>query len=106
MQIHVPPKKVREKFLTVYELQGCQKAVNFLVEYYGVRRIRIVLDGRRVPKRFYGFYFKNRAYFTRRGLKRCVVLHEFYHHLVSVEDLQMPLREEEKEANYYARAFI
>lgn len=48
MRIKVPSKKVREIFLLTYELEGCQKAVNFLTEYYGVRRMRIVLNGRRV----------------------------------------------------------
>lgn len=105
LSVRLPSKKVREKFLIVYELQGCQKAVDFLTEYYGVRRMRIVLDGRRVPKRFYGLYFKNRAYFTREGLKRRVVLPELYHHLVEVNGYELQNRVEEKEANSYARFF-
>jgi hypothetical protein len=30
----IPSKRVIEKFLLTYELKGCQKAVNFLTEYY------------------------------------------------------------------------
>ena len=29
MRIRVPSKKVREKFLLIYELEGCKEAVNF-----------------------------------------------------------------------------
>jgi hypothetical protein len=45
--VKVPPRRIREKFLIVYELEGCQKAVNFLTEYYGVRRMKIILNGRK-----------------------------------------------------------
>jgi hypothetical protein len=51
MHIRFPPKRIRERFLIIYELQGCQKAVNFLTEYCGVKRMKIVLDGKRVGKR-------------------------------------------------------
>jgi hypothetical protein len=106
MYIRIPPKRIREKFLIIYELEGCQKAVNFLTEYYGVKRMRIILDGRRVPKKCCGVYFKNKACFKREGLKRRVVLHETFHHLVETKGLEMPIREEEKEANSYARVFL
>lgn len=48
MHIKIPSKKIRGRFLLIYELESCQKAVDFLTKYYGVRRMRIVLDGRRV----------------------------------------------------------
>ena len=48
MKIKMPSKEIRGRFLLIYELEGCQKAVDFLTKYYGVRRMRIVLDGRRV----------------------------------------------------------
>jgi hypothetical protein len=38
---------MREKFLIAYELKGCQRA---LTEYYGVRRMIIILDGAECPK--------------------------------------------------------
>jgi hypothetical protein len=82
MRIRVPSKKIRERFLLIYELEGCQKAVNFLTEYYGVKRMRIVLDGKKVGKGYFGYYLKNRAYFTKRGLTKRIILHELYHHLV------------------------
>ena len=50
-------------------MKGCQKAVDFLTDYYSVRRLRIVLDGRRVPRKCFGVYFKNTAYFTTVGKK-------------------------------------
>lgn len=105
MRIRVPSKKVRERFLLIYELEGCQKAVDFLTDYHHVRRMRIVLDGRRVPKKCCGVYFRNKAFFKREGLKRRVVLHETYHHLIEAKGLEMPAGKEEREANDYARGF-
>jgi hypothetical protein len=43
--ILIPSKGVIEKFLLAYELEGCQKAVDFLTKYHRVRRMRIVLNG-------------------------------------------------------------
>jgi hypothetical protein len=89
LSIKLPPKRVREKFLIIYELEGCQKASDFLTEYYDVRKMRIILDGRRVSKKCYGLYFKNKAYFTREGLKKHVIMHELYHHLIEVKGFEL-----------------
>jgi hypothetical protein len=105
LSVKLPPKRVRAEFLIVYELEGCQKAVDFLTEYYGVNRMKIILDGRRVSKRCYGGYLKNKAYFTREGLKKRVVLHELYHHLVDSKGFELETRTEEKEANSYVQFF-
>jgi len=86
MRIRIPRKRIREKFHLTYELKGCQKAVDFLTEYYGVRRMRIILNGRKVGNRDDACYFENKAYFTKRGLKKRTVLHELYHHLVTLKD--------------------
>jgi hypothetical protein len=51
MRIKVPSRKIRERFLLIYELEGCQKAVDFLTKYYRVRRMKIKLNGRKVGKR-------------------------------------------------------
>jgi hypothetical protein len=103
MKIRLPSRKIREKFLLIYELEGCQKAVDFLTEYYGVRRMKIILDGRKVGKGCVAAYFENRAYFAKKGLTKRTVLHELYHHLVYVGDLEMSRRSEEREANSFAR---
>jgi hypothetical protein len=106
MRIRVPPKPIWERFMTIYELKGCQKAVDYLTEYYGIRRMRVVLDGRRVPRKCCGLYFENLAYFTRDGLKKRVVLHELFHHLIEAKGLEMAIGKEEKEANAYANRFL
>jgi hypothetical protein len=106
MQIRIPSKKVRERFLIIYELQGCQKAVNYLTEYYGVKRMKVILDGKRVGKGYTGYYLKNRAYFTKRGLTKRIILHELCHHLVGTKRFKVHERREEKEADYYAREFL
>ena len=106
LSVKLPSKMVRERFLIIYELEGCQKAVNFLTEYYEVRKMKILLNGKKVGKNYLGAYQKNTACFKKNGLRKRIVLHELYHHLVEVRSLEMPLRTEEKEANYYARHFL
>jgi hypothetical protein len=106
MRIRVPPKKIREQFLLTYELEGCQKAVNFLTECHGVRRMKIVLNGRRVGNGDLACYLENKAYFIKKELNKRNVLHESYHHLVRLKGLELPERIEEKGANSYARTFL
>jgi hypothetical protein len=105
LSVKLPPKRVREKFLIIYELEGCQKAVNYLTKYYRARRMRVFLNGRRVGKNCIAYYLEKSAYFKKEGLNRRIVLHELYHHLIESKDLELPLRAEEKEANSYARFF-
>ena len=111
MRVRVPRRKVREKFLLIYELEGCQKAVDFLTKYYGIRRLRIVLDGRRVMrtkthKTYLAHYYRNKAYFTKRGLTKRLALHELYHHIIDAYGLDIGLSEEERGANRFAREFL
>ena len=106
MRIRVPSKKVRERFLFVYELEGCQKAVDYLTKHYRVKPMRIVLNGRRVGNGDIAVYFENRAFFTKRGLTKRTVLHELYHHLSYVNGLEMAERKEERDANGFARDFL
>jgi len=106
MRIKVPPKRVREQFLLTCELEGCRKAVDLLTEHYGVRRMKIVLNGRKVGKHNIALYYENKAYFTKKGLKKRTVLHELYHHLVEVKGYELKDRIEEKEASNYAREFL
>ena len=106
MRIKVPSKRIRERFSLVYELEGCQKAVDFLTKYYGVRRMKIKLNGRKVGNRWVASYFQNKAYFSKRGLKKRTVLHELYHHLAYVNRLDISKTKEERDANRYARDFL
>jgi hypothetical protein len=99
----IPSRRVIEEFLLTYELEGCQKAVNFLTRYYGIRRMKIILDGRKVGNGDEACYDRNVAYFTKRGLNRSNVLHELYHHLACVNGWEMSERKEEMEANRYTR---
>lgn len=103
MKIKAPSKKIREEFLLIYELEGCRKAVDFLTKYYRARPMRIILSGRRVGNGDIAVYFQNRAYFTKRGLKKRTILHELYHHLVYVIGLDMTKTKEERAANSFAR---
>ena len=106
MRMRIPPKRIRERFVLTYELEGCQTAVDLLTKFYGIKRMKIVLDGRRVGKGDVACYFTNRAYFTKRGLTKRTVLHELYHHLVDVRGHELPNGVEEKNANRYAREFL
>jgi hypothetical protein len=87
----------------IYELEGCQKAVNYLTKYYGTRRMRIFLNGRKVGKGCVGCYFENCAYLKKEGLNKRTVLHELYHHLIFSNGLKLSIKLEEMEANNYAR---
>jgi hypothetical protein len=90
----------------IYELEGCQKAVDFLARHYEMRRMRIIVDGRRDGSGNRACYFENRAYFTKRGLRKRTILHEFYHHLVDGKGWDLSSRKEEKDANRYAKEFL
>lgn len=81
MRIKVPSRKICDRFLLVYELEGCQNAVDFLTKYYGVSRMKIKLNSRKVGNGDIAVYFQNRTYFTKKGLTKRTVLHELYHHL-------------------------
>jgi hypothetical protein len=102
----IPSKRAIEKFLLTYELEGCQKAVDLLTEHYGIRRMRIVLDGRKVGNGDEACYDRNVAYFTKKGLNKSNVLHELYHHLAYVYEWEMSERREEKEAYRYVREVL
>jgi hypothetical protein len=120
MRIRVPSRKVREKFFLVYEMKGCQEAVDFLTRYYGVRRMRIVLNGRRVGNGDLACYDprqyrvgdgphrgrENKAYFSKRGLTKRTVLHELYHHIAYAKGLDVSETKEDREASSYARDFL
>jgi hypothetical protein len=106
MRIRIPHKKVREQFQIIYELKGCQKAINFLSEYYSIKKLRIILNGKKLGKNCEAFYFDGKAYFSKRSLKKRNVLHEFYHHLVEIKEVELSNRNEEKEANEYTRKFL
>ena len=40
----ISSKRVCEEFRLIYELQGAQKAINFLARYYKVKRMTIMLS--------------------------------------------------------------
>ncbi len=99
----IPSRKVREEFRLIYELKGAQKAVDVLSRYYGIRRMKIVVDGRKVGNSDDACYYDYVAYFQKRKLNKRNVLHEFYHHLAYVYDLDLSDSREEREANRYSR---
>jgi len=96
MRIRKPSKKICERFHLTYELKGAQKAVEVLTEYYGVRRMKIILNGRVVGKGNVADYFNGIAMFTKKGLNRRNVLHELYHHVVESKGIKMPEKKEER----------
>lgn len=99
----IPSRKVCEEFYLTYELKGAQKAVNYLSRYYGIRRMKIIVDGRRVGNSDDACYYDYVAYFKKKGLNKRNVLHEFFHHLAFVYNLGYSDYREEKEANRYSK---
>lgn len=106
MRIRMPSKKVCREFHLTYELKGAQKGADVLTEYYGIPRMKIILDGRKVGRGNDADYFEGIACFTRKGLKKRNVLHELYHHVVEVNGIEMTSRKEEKEACWFAGEVI
>ena len=106
LSVKLPPKRIREKFLIIYELEGCQRAVDFLSRYYGIRRMKIFLDGKRVGQKYVAYYENNIARFKIKGLTKRTVLHEFYHHIANAKGFDMTLTEEERRARLYSRNFM
>ncbi len=106
MRIRVPSKRVCEKFRLTYELQGAQKGVDVLTEYYRIRMMKIIVNGRKVMRGCDGVYLENTACFTKNGLNKRNVLHELYHHLVEKTGLEIPEKKEEQEAERFVRWII
>ncbi len=102
----IPPKKVREDFRLIYELKGAQKAVDMLSRYYGIRRMKIIVDGRKVGNSDDAVYYDYIAYFKKRKLNKRNVLHEFFHHLAFVYDLDLSDSGEEREASKFSKYII
>jgi len=58
----------------------------------------------KLPSRL-GSYFENCATFREIGLKKQMVLHEFYPYLVTCNALELSLKIEKREAINYAKEF-
>jgi ribosomal protein L35 len=111
MRIRIPSRDVCERFSLTYELYGGQRGADFLTKYYRIRRMKIILDGRRVMRTkthraYLAHYYRNKAYFTKRGLKKRYVLHELYHHIVEAYVLEMTVTKEESGANEFVRKIM
>lgn len=106
MTIRVPSKKVCEKFHLTYELKGAQRGADVLARYYGIRRMKIVLNGRKVGNGYEASYDRNVAYFKKKGLNKANVLHEFFHHLIYIRKLETTESTEERGANRFAREIL
>ena len=106
MKIRIPSKRICGRFHLTYELKGAQRGVDVLTEYYGIRRMKIVVDGRKVGRGNEADYFEGIACFTKKGLNKRNVLHELYHHIVEFEELDMPWKKEEREANAFGRKIM
>ena len=106
MRIRVPRKRIRAEFNLIYEIQGCQRAINYLSKFYRIPRMRIIVNGRKTGKTCVAFYEDGKATFRKSSLNKENVTHEFFHHLVNCRRLKMAEREEEKEANVFAREFL
>lgn len=103
MEIHIPSRKICEEFHLTYELKGAQKAIDFLSDYYEIRRMKIALNGRKVGNGYDASYSRNIAHFKKRGLNKANVLHEFFHHIAYLQGLEMTEPREEREANRFTR---
>ena len=102
----IPSRKACEELRLTYELNGAQKAVDMLSRYYGIRRMKIIVNGRKVGNTDDACYYDYVAYFKKRKLNKRNVLHEFYHHLAFVYSLDLSDSREEREANRYSKIVL
>jgi hypothetical protein len=77
-----------------------------LARAYGIKRMKIILNGRKVGNGDDACYFESKAYFSKKGLNKSTILYELYHHLIEAKGLEMPYRKKEKEANNYTSEFV
>jgi hypothetical protein len=68
--------------------------------------MKIILDGKKVGNGHPGCYLKNKAYLTKKGLTKRMILHELYHHLIEKTGLEMTRGKEEKEAGKFSKDFF
>jgi hypothetical protein len=101
MRIRIPSKRICQKFHLTYELKGAQRGVEVLTRYYGIRKMKIVVDGRRVGNGYECEYFEGFALFTKKGLNKRNVLHELYHHFVEEKGIELSEKKEERLANLF-----
>ncbi len=94
---------MQQRFYLTYELKGTQKGVNVLTDYYRIPKMKIIVDGRKVMKRYPCDYFEGIACFTKKELNKKNVLHELYHHIVNNKGLEISEKKEERESNRFAR---
>ena len=106
MKIRVPSKKACEMFHLTYELKGAQKAVEVITNYYGIPKMKIILNGRRVTRGCECDYFEGIACFTKKGLNKRNVLHELCHHIIENKEIEISLRREEREARAFATGIL
>ena len=100
----IPSKRMCERFRLTYELKRAQKTVDLLARYYEIRRMKMIVDGRRVGDADRACCDDDNftACFKKGTIGKCLVLHEFYHHLANLEDWDISERREGIEANGFA----
>lgn len=102
----IPSRKICQEFHLTYELKGAQKGVDVLTTYYKVRRMKIIVDGRKVANKYACEYWKPTAYFKKSTFNRRNLLHELYHHLIEVKGIEMPRKKEERLASLFVRKIM
>ncbi|MFB0502697.1 MAG: hypothetical protein ACETWE_02595 [Candidatus Bathyarchaeia archaeon] len=70
----------------------------FLARYYKIRRMKVVVGGRRVANSDEALHDDDTctAYFKKKGIDKFNVLHEFYHHLVYVNGWDISEKREKR----------
>mgnify|MGYP000507012911 CR=1 FL=1 len=80
------PEKIRPLNKVTYRAYVGLNNIFNLARYYKVRRMKIIVDGRRVGNGYEASYDCETytAYFKKKGLDKFNVLHEFYHRIINV----------------------
>lgn len=106
--MRIPSKQILKKFDSLMNLD-IEKAVYLLCNYYKVPRVNLIFDGRKVGDGHYGCFdwegvptiILNYSHLTDR-----TVLHEFFHYVSWIRKYGFSEKEDEREANRFAREFL
>ena len=104
----IPPESVCRDVNSM--LAGSKKYDGFvgrLSEYYGIEPMGCFVDSGISPK-YVAEYRRpeNNAYTREPTVHRSTILHEFFHHLTTLNVVSVPKDQEEKLADQYAKVFL
>lgn len=104
----IPPKSVCIDVLSMLGVGNYKGMMRLLSDYYGISRLQLFHDPKKVPDGAIACYVRQEgiAYSKNPTINEKTVLHEFFHHLVTLNVVVIDEEDEEVLANKYAKIFL